>query len=122
DRAAVDRHPTRCPDPDAAARIEAAIREARKQGDTLGGVVRCVVRNVPPGWGEPVFDKLTAALAAAMMSLPASRGFEIGEGFAAVRMRGSTHNDSFYMADSAVRTRTNHSGGVQGGISNGEAI
>lgn len=123
DRALVDQSPTRCPDPEAAAVIEAAIRDARKQGDTLGGVVRCVVRNVPTGWGEPVFDKLTAELAAAMMSLPASRGFEIGEGFAAVTMRGSTHNDPFYLAEGAqVRTRTNHSGGIQGGISNGEAI
>jgi chorismate synthase len=135
DRARVDRSPTRCPDPETAAAIEAAIRDARKQGDTLGGVVRCVVRNVPAGWGEPVFSKLTAELAAAMMSLPASRGFEIGEGFAATRMRGSTHNDSYYMSTpvcfghspplavpSRVRTRTNHSGGIQGGISNGEAI
>jgi chorismate synthase len=122
DRASVDRSPTRCPDPEVAAAMATAIREARKQGDTLGGVVRCVVRNVPAGWGEPVFAKLTAELAAAMMSLPASRGFEIGEGFAAVRMRGSTHNDSFYLAETRVRTRTNHSGGIQGGISNGEAI
>jgi chorismate synthase len=122
DRAQVDASPTRCPDPPTAARIEAAIREARKQGDTLGGVVRCVVRNVPPGWGEPVFAKLTAELAGAMMSLPASRGFEIGEGFAATRMRGSTHNDPFIMDGARVRTQTNHSGGIQGGISNGEAI
>lgn len=126
DRAAVDQSPTRCPDLDVAAAMTTAIRDARKHGDTLGGVVRCVVRNVPAGWGEPVFAKLTAELAAAMMSLPASRGFEIGEGFAAVRMRGSTHNDSFYLdasdGEARVRTRTNHSGGIQGGISNGEAI
>lgn len=122
-RALVDQNLVRCPDPRMAAQFEAAIREAKKQGDTLGGVVRCVIRNVPPGWGEPVFAKLTAELAAAMMSLPASRGFEIGEGFAATRMRGSTHNDPFYMsAEQQVRTRTNHSGGIQGGISNGEAI
>jgi chorismate synthase len=123
DRALVDQNPVRCPDPDMAEQFEAAIREAKKQGDTLGGVVRCVVRNVPPGWGEPVFAKLTAELAGGMMSLPASRGLEIGEGFAATRMRGSTHNDPFYMStDQQVRTRTNHSGGIQGGISNGEAI
>jgi chorismate synthase len=122
DRAQVDRNLVRCPDPELAAHIEAAIREARKQGDTLGGVVRCVIRNVPPGWGEPVFAKLTAELAGAMMSLPASRGFEIGEGFAATRMRGSTHNDPFTMQGARVRTTTNHSGGIQGGISNGEAI
>ena len=127
DRDAIDQTPVRCPDLEAARRMEQAIREARKQGDTLGGVIRCVIRNVPPGWGEPVFAKLTAELAGAMMSLPASRGFEIGEGFAATRMRGSTHNDAFYMGRSAngdpqVRTQTNHSGGIQGGISNGEAI
>lgn len=126
DRAQVDHSPVRCPDPDTAAQIEGAIREARKQGDTLGGVVRCVVRKVPAGWGEPVFAKLTAELAGAMMSLPASRGFEIGEGFAATRMRGSTHNDPYYMepgpSGPRVRTRTNHSGGIQGGISNGETL
>lgn len=131
DRAAVDRTPTRCPDLACADAMEQAIRAARKDGDTLGGVVRCVVRNVPAGWGEPVFAKLTAELAAAMMSLPASRGFEIGEGFAATRMRGSTHNDPFYAepidaepgrAGFRVRTRTNHSGGIQGGISNGEPL
>ena len=128
-REGVDLNPVRCPDPAAAEAMEAAIRAARKQGDTLGGVIRCVVRNVPAGWGEPVFDKLSAGLAGAMMSLPASRGFELGEGFAATTMRGTTHNDPFYMeADPSgvgaarVRTRTNHSGGVQGGISNGEAI
>jgi chorismate synthase len=121
-RSEVDQSIVRCPDLGVATQIEAAIREARKQGDTLGGVLRCVVRNVPPGWGEPVFAKLTAELAAAMMSLPASRGFEIGEGFAATRMRGSTHNDPFFMDGPQVRTRTNHSGGIQGGISNGEAI
>jgi len=92
-------------------------------------VLRCVVRNVPSGWGEPVFAKLSAELAGAMMSLPASRGFEIGEGFASTRMRGSTHNDPFFAepdpeaaAGFRVRTRTNHSGGIQGGISNGEAL
>ncbi|NVB40029.1 chorismate synthase [Pseudenhygromyxa sp. WMMC2535] len=122
DRARVDRSPTRCPDPAVAEQMDAGIREARKQGDSLGGVVRCVIRNVPPGLGEPVFDKLSAALAGAMMSLPASRAFEIGEGFAAVTMRGSTHNDPFFMAEDRVRTRTNHSGGIQGGLSNGEAI
>lgn len=122
DRARVDQSPTRCPDPATAEAIEAEIRAARKQGDTLGGVLRCVVRNLPPGLGEPVFDKLSAALAHAMMSLPASRGFEIGEGFAATTMRGSTHNDPFYMQGDRVRTRTNHSGGIQGGISNGEAL
>jgi chorismate synthase len=124
DRNAVDRHEVRCPDPEAAARMEALIDAARKDGDTVGGVIRCVARGVPPGLGEPVFDKLTADLARAMMSLPASRGFEIGEGFAATLMRGSDHNDAFVPdpVHGGIRTRTNRSGGVQGGISNGETI
>jgi chorismate synthase len=127
-RADVDAHPVRCPDPDAAARMEACIDAARKDGDTVGGVVRCVARGVPIGLGEPVFDKLTADLAHAMMSLPATRGFEIGEGFAATRMRGTAHNDPFEPdpqrthGGDGIRTRTNHSGGIQGGISNGETI
>lgn len=120
----VDAHPVRCPDAAAADAMTAEIDAARKEGDTVGGVIRCVIRGAPAGWGEPVFDKLTADLAKAMMSLPASRGFEVGEGFAATRMRGSTHNDPFYAEPGTrrVRTTTNHSGGIQGGISNGEAI
>jgi chorismate synthase len=118
----VDANEVRCPDPAAAAEMEARIRDARRDKDTVGGCVRCVARGVPPGWGEPVFDKLTARLAAAMMSLPASRGFEMGTGFAATRMRGTAHNDPFEVRDGRVRTTTNHSGGVQGGISNGETI
>jgi chorismate synthase len=122
-RAMVDRSDARCPDSGAAARMEEVVIAARKDGDTVGGVVRCVARGVPPGLGEPVFDKLTADLARAMMSLPASRGFEIGDGFAATRMRGSEHNDPFVRDDAGrIRTRTNHSGGIQGGISNGETI
>lgn len=123
DRDSVDQNDVRCPDPEAAARMEERILAARKDGDTVGGVIRCVARNVPAGWGEPVFDKLTAELARAMMSLPASRGFEIGEGFAAASMRGSEHNDAFYRGDDGrIRTRTNRSGGIQGGISNGEVV
>lgn len=126
DRATVDANPVRCPDAAAAAAMEARIDEARRDGDTVGGVIRCVVRGVPAGWGEPVFDKLTADLAAAMMSLPATRGFEIGEGFASTRMRGSEHNDPFEPDPEkepvGIRTRTNRSGGIQGGISNGEFI
>lgn len=126
DRATVDHHPVRCPDAATAAAMEACIEDARRDGDTVGGVVRCIARRVPAGWGEPVFDKLTADLAAAMMSLPASRGFEIGEGFASTRMRGSDHNDAFVPdpvdGPPKIRTRTNHSGGIQGGISNGETI
>jgi chorismate synthase len=102
----------------------AAIDDARREGDTVGGVIRCVARKVPAGWGAPVFDKLTAALAQAMMSLPASRGFEIGDGFASTRLRGSQHNDPFAVDPDSGRifTTTNHSGGVQGGISNGETL
>jgi chorismate synthase len=125
DRARVDASDVRCPDPAAAQEMTRRIEAARKDGDTLGGIVRAVARGVPPGLGEPVFDKLTAALAGAMMSLPASRGFEVGEGFASTRMRGSTHNDAFVpdpSRDGGIATRTNHSGGIQGGISNGETI
>ena len=99
-------------------RIEAAQRE----GDSLGGVVTCVARGVPPGLGEPVFDKLEADLAAGILSLPACKGFEIGSGFAGTRLTGIEHNDSFYRDGETVRTRTNRSGGIQGGISNGETI
>src|ERR1043165_9795914 len=100
----------------------ARIDEARKAGDSLGGVVAAVARGVPVGLGEPVFDKLEADLVKAMLSLPASKGFEIGSGFAGTRMRGSEHNDAFEIRDQKVRTTTNYSGGVQGGISNGENI
>ncbi|MGC4047442.1 MAG: chorismate synthase [Armatimonas sp.] len=118
----VEANPTRCPDPVVAEQMVAAIEQARKDGDSLGGIVELVARNVPAGWGEPVFDKLTADLAHALMSLPATRGFEIGEGFAATTLRGTTHNDAFETRDGRVRTKTNHSGGIQGGISNGEDI
>jgi chorismate synthase len=122
--AAVESNIVRCPDAAVAARMIAHIDEVRKAGDSVGGVVEAVARGVPVGWGEPVFDRLEADLAKAMLSLPASKGFEIGSGFAGTRLRGSEHNDPFY-ADAAaarVRTRTNRSGGVQGGISNGEDI
>ncbi len=119
----VESNIVRCPDADAAARMMAAIEEARSQLDSVGGIVECVARNVPVGLGEPVFDKLEADLAKAVMSLPASKGFEIGSGFACATMRGSEHNDPFYADESRrVRTRTNFSGGVQGGISNGENL
>lgn len=122
DRAQVDANDVRCPDADAAARMEEHIRDVRRQKDSVGGCVRCVVRGVPAGWGEPLFAKLEAELAGAMLSLPASKGFEIGSGFAGTHLTGSAHNDPFRMRDGAVRTTTNHSGGVQGGISNGETI
>ncbi|KAK3273793.1 Omega-ctenitoxin-Cs1a, partial [Cymbomonas tetramitiformis] len=113
----------RCPDQDAAERMIKAIDDVRTKGDSCGGVVTCVARGVPKGLGAPVFAKLEAELAQAMMSIPATKGFEIGSGFDGAEMTGSTHNDEFYLDDSgAVRTRTNRSGGIQGGISNGETI
>ncbi len=118
----VDAHPTRCPDPATAERMETLIRAVRKDGDTIGGVVSAVVQGMPPGLGEPVFDKLHADLAKAMMGINASRGFEYGSGFAAAAMRGSAHNDAFAMQDNNVVTTSNHSGGIQGGISNGMDI
>ncbi len=98
------------------------IKAARNEGNSLGGVVEAVVRGCPPGLGEPVFDKLEAELAKAMMSLPATKGFEIGSGFGGTLLTGKEHNDHFYMDKGRVRTRTNRSGGIQGGISNGESI
>jgi chorismate synthase len=98
------------------------IEAARKAGDSLGGVVRAVARGVPVGLGEPVFDRLDADLAKAMVSLPAVKGFEVGSGFAGTQMTGSTHNDPFYPDGGRIRTRSNFSGGIQGGIANGEDI
>lgn len=121
-REAVDAHPTRCPDPAAAGEMAERITQARRDGDSLGGVIHLVARNVPPGLGEPVFDKLEADLARAMLSIPAVKGIEIGSGFAGTRMTGSTHNDPYFIENGRVRTRTNLSGGIQGGISNGEPI
>ncbi|MHB1460326.1 MAG: chorismate synthase [Armatimonadota bacterium] len=119
----VDAHPTRCPDPAASALMEAAIMQARADGDSLGGTVRCVVRNCPPGLGDPVFDKLEARLGMAMLSIPAVKGFEVGSGFDGTLMKGSEHNDPFVTGeDGKVHTTTNNSGGIQGGISNGEDI
>jgi chorismate synthase len=120
---AVEATPVRCPDPAAAARMIDRIDAARKAGDSLGGVVCAVAWGMGPGLGEPVFDKLDADLAKAMLSLPAAKGFEVGSGFAGTEMTGSAHNDTFYRdAAGRVRTRTNHSGGIQGGISNGERV
>ena len=121
-RADVEANIVRCPDADMAQRMIEQIEGARKAGDTLGGIVECVARGVPPGWGEPVFDKLEADLARAVMSLPACKGFEIGSGFGGITMTGSQHNDPFYNEGGTIRTRTNHSGGIQGGISIGENI
>src|SRR3989441_11567220 len=121
-REQVDATPVRCPDLATAERMITAVEAARKDGDSLGGVVTCAVRGCPAGWGEPVFDRLEADLAKAVLSLPASKGFEIGSGFAGTDLRGSQHNDEFYMKGDQVRTRTNRSGGGQGGITNGETI
>lgn len=112
----------RCPDQVAAEKMIDAINEVRTKGQSTGGQVTCVVRGCPKGLGAPVFDKLEADLAKAVMSLPATKGFEIGSGFAGTEMTGSEHNDEFIMVEGEVRTRTNRSGGVQGGISNGESI
>jgi chorismate synthase len=121
-RDAVEANIVRCPDAAAAERMIARIDEARRAGDSLGGIVECVCRRVPPGLGEPVFDRLEADLARAMLSLPASKGFEIGSGFASVTLTGIEHNDPFTSEGGRVRTVSNRSGGVQGGISNGEDI
>jgi chorismate synthase len=118
----IEANPLRCPDPDAAVRMTEKIIAARSEGNSLGGVVECVVRNCPPGLGEPVFDKLDADLAKAMMSLPATKGFEIGSGFSGTTLTGAEHNDPFVMEGDRVRTVSNRSGGVQGGISNGEPL
>ena len=121
-RADVDRVPVRCPDSKAAADMSSIIEGCSERDDSVGGIVSCVCRGVPAGWGEPVFDKMEAMLARAMLSIPASKGFEIGSGFGAARMNGSSHNDMFAMSDGSLRTVTNRSGGVQGGITNGEQI
>ena len=120
--AEVESNIVRCPDPEVATLMIERIKEARKDGDSLGGVVEAAARNVPPGLGEPVFDKLDADLAKAMLSLPACKGFEVGSGFGGTGLMGSEHNDPFYTEGERIRTRTNRSGGIQGGISNGENI
>ncbi len=117
-----EKNEVRCPDNRTAEKMKACIEAARKKGDTVGGVVFCLVSGVPAGWGEPVFDKLHAELAKAMMSIHAAKGFEYGSGFAGSEMTGSEHNDIFYNDGKKIRTRTNFSGGIQGGISNGEDI
>jgi chorismate synthase len=121
-RADVDTNDVRCPDAAAAEAMVARIAEVRREKDSVGGCVRCVVRGVPAGWGDPVFGKLEALLGAAMLGIPAAKGFELGSGFAGTLLRGSAHNDAFVMRDGQVRTETNRSGGVQGGISNGESL
>jgi chorismate synthase len=112
----------RCPDQCAAQKMIRLIERMRRAGDSVGGIVECVARGVPTGWGEPVFDRLEADMGKAMLSLPASKGFEIGSGFGGILLTGLQHNDAFRMRGGKVRTVTNNSGGVQGGISNGEPI
>jgi chorismate synthase len=121
-REAVDATAVRCPHGETAEQMQAAIVAAREAADSLGGVVACVCRQVPLGLGEPVFDKFEARLAQAMMSIPATKGFEIGSGFAGTRMHGSRHNDPFVLKSGRLGTVTNFSGGIQGGISNGEPV
>jgi chorismate synthase len=118
----VEANIVRCPDADAARRMIRLIEKMRRAGDSVGGVVECVGRGVPPGWGEPVFDRLEADLGKGMLSLPASKGFEIGSGFGGTYLTGLQHNDAFRSKGGKVRTLTNRSGGIQGGISNGETI
>jgi chorismate synthase len=124
DYAEIERNPVRCPDPAAAKRMEKEVLKAREEGDSVGGIVEVVVKNAPAGLGEPVFDKLEADLAKALMSIGAIKGFEVGNGFAAARLRGSQNNDPIYFdaRGKRVRTRTNNAGGIAGGISNGEEI
>lgn len=122
DLSLTESNPVRCPHPETAQAMIALIEEVRKAGDTIGGVVTGVITGCPPGLGEPVFDKLHAALGKAMLSINACKGFEFGSGFEGARMRGSAHNDAFYEEDGKIKTRTNYSGGIQGGISNGMDI
>lgn len=112
----------RCPDPELAERMISHIDQVRKDRDTIGGIVSCVIKNCPSGLGEPVFDRLHADLGKAMLSINAVKGFEYGSGFDGVKLRGSQHNDAFVQQDGKIHTLTNHSGGIQGGISNGEDI
>jgi len=118
----VDRTMVRCPDGSVADGMIQLIDSLKERGDSIGGIIACVCRNVPSGWGEPVFDKMEAKLAQAMLSIPSTKGFEIGSGFAGTRMFGSQHNDPFVLKENRLGTTTNFSGGVQGGITNGEPI
>ena len=118
----VEQNAVRCPDPAAAEQMAAAIEQAKADQDSVGGIVSCVIRNAPVGLGEPVFGKMEAKLAQAMLSIPATKGFEIGSGFAGTRLRGSEHNDPFVRKGDRLGTASNRSGGIQGGITNGEPV
>jgi chorismate synthase len=117
-----EKNSVRCPHPETAKQMIAKIEEAKNEGDSLGGSITCVIQNTPVGLGEPVFDKLQADLAKAMLSINATKGFEYGSGFAGTKLKGSQHNDSFVNHNDTIKTTTNHSGGIQGGISNGMDI
>ncbi len=118
----VEDNPVRCPDPDTASKMEKLVMKIRKEGDTIGGEVSCIINGCPPGLGQPVFGKLQSGLAAAMMGINAAKGFEYGSGFKCIQMKGSQHNDTFVTVDGIVKTKSNYSGGIQGGISNGMPI
>lgn len=122
DLSLIETNPVRCPDPEKAKEMEEYIYKVKEEGDTIGGVVTCVIQGVPIGLGEPVFGKLQAALASGMLSINAAKAFEYGEGFKGLKMKGSEQNDVFYNHNGRIETRTNYSGGIQGGISNGEDI
>lgn len=122
DASLVESNPMRCPDPETARQMEAYVKELKMQGDSTGGIVTCVIQGCPAGLGEPEFGKLHAGLGAAMLSINAVKGFEYGEGFGGATLRGSQQNDAFVYRNGVIATETNHSGGIQGGISNGEDI
>ncbi len=118
----IEKNDVRCPDEILAKKIKKLIQKTRQEGDSLGGVIELLIENIPPGLGDPVFDRLDALLAYVMLSIPATKGVEIGSGFQGASMKGSEHNDIFYNLDGKIKTKTNFSGGIQGGISNGELI
>ena len=122
DLSQIETNPVRCPDAAKASKMEALIQAVLAEGDSVGGVITCVIKGVPAGIGEPAFGKLHAILAAAMLSIPAAKGFDYGDGFDAPNYKGSSHNDRFFSNNGIVNTRTNFSGGIQGGISNGQDI
>lgn len=122
DLSQIETNIVRCPQADVAEKMIAYIHELKKEGDSTGGIISCIIKGAPVGWGEPIFDKLQARLAAAMMSINASHGFDYGRGFEGVHLKGSEMNDAFIKNNDQITTRTNHSGGIQGGISNGQDI
>ena len=121
-RSNVDKNIIRCPDEKISKNMINMVNNLKKQGDSIGGIVSCVCRNIPTGLGEPCFDKMEALLAHAMLSIPATKGFEFGSGFSGTEMSGSEHNDEFINKNGKIGTKTNNSGGIQGGITNGENI